>query len=125
MGTYHLGALGTPKELTSDTGKIVWQVKYRTYGNVVLKETEEIENNLLFQGQYYDEETGLHYNRHRYYNPNTGQFITQDPIGLLGDSIIISMPTTRPAGLIRWGCVRKPTIGPRRNLGWKVFFRRR
>ncbi len=81
---YHLDHLGTPKALTSDTGKVVWQVKYRTYGNVALQETEEIENNLRFQGQYYDEETGLHYNRHRYYNPNTGQFITQDPIGLLG-----------------------------------------
>jgi RHS repeat-associated protein len=45
---------------------------------------EEVENNIRFQGQYFDEETGLHYNRFRYYNPNTGQFITQDPIGLLG-----------------------------------------
>jgi len=51
---------------------------------VALKECEEIENNLRFQGQYFDEETGLHYNRHRYYNPGTGQFISQDPIGLLG-----------------------------------------
>jgi len=51
---------------------------------VVLKECEEIENNIRFQGQYFDEETGLHYNRHRYYNPDTGQFISQDPIGLLG-----------------------------------------
>ncbi len=39
---------------------------------------------LRFQGQYYDEETGLHYNRHRYYNPNTGRFLTPDPIKLAG-----------------------------------------
>jgi len=51
---------------------------------VALKECEEIENNIRFQGQYFDEETGLHYNRHRYYNPDTGQFISQDPIGLRG-----------------------------------------
>jgi RHS repeat-associated protein len=51
---------------------------------VAVKEVEEVENNIRFQGQYFDEETGLHYNRFRYYNPNTGQFITQDPIGLLG-----------------------------------------
>ena len=38
----------------------------------------------LFQGQYYDEETGLHYNRHRYYDPNTGSFLTEDPIKLAG-----------------------------------------
>ncbi|MCF6257673.1 MAG: DUF6531 domain-containing protein [Gammaproteobacteria bacterium] len=81
---YHLDHLGTPRELTDEQGKIVWRVKYKTYGNVALKEIEDIENNLRFQGQYFDEETGLHYNRHRYYNPDTGQFINQDPIGLLG-----------------------------------------
>ena len=81
---YHLDHLGTPRELTNEQGKIVWRVKYKTYGNTALKDVEEIENNLRFQGQYYDEETGLHYNRHRYYNPDTGQFINQDPIGLLG-----------------------------------------
>ncbi len=81
---YHLDHIGTPRELTSTEGKVVWKAQYRTYGNVAVKEVEEVENNLRFQGQYFDEETGLHYNRHRYYNPNTGQFISQDPIGLLG-----------------------------------------
>ena len=81
---YHLDHLGTPKELSDDDGKVVWKARYKTYGNVAVKEVEEVENNLRFQGQYFDEETGLHYNRHRYYNPNTGMFISQDPIGLLG-----------------------------------------
>src|SRR5690606_5908624 len=76
--------LGTPRELTSETGKLVWKARYKTYGNVAEKEVEEVENNLRFQGQYFDEETGLHYNRHRYYDPSVGQFTTQDPIGLLG-----------------------------------------
>ena len=40
--------------------------------------------NLRFQGQYYDEETGLHYNRFRYYDPDIGRFVSQDPIGLAG-----------------------------------------
>ncbi|MEE4688446.1 RHS repeat-associated core domain-containing protein, partial [Pseudomonas alliivorans] len=39
---------------------------------------------MRFQGQYFDEETGLHYNTFRYYDPEVGRFITQDPIGLLG-----------------------------------------
>ncbi|MCX2803382.1 RHS repeat-associated core domain-containing protein [Microbulbifer thermotolerans] len=39
---------------------------------------------MRFQGQYYDEETGLHYNRFRYYDPEVGAFTQQDPIGLLG-----------------------------------------
>ena len=81
---YHLDHLGTPRELTNNKGDIVWKARYKTWGNVALKECEEIENNIRFQGQYFDEETGLHYNRHRYYNPDTGQFISQDPIGLLG-----------------------------------------
>ncbi len=45
---------------------------------------QQVKNNLRFQGQYYDEESGLHYNRHRYYDPECGRFINQDPIGLLG-----------------------------------------
>ncbi|GAB2192097.1 hypothetical protein MAH1_37060 [Sessilibacter sp. MAH1] len=81
---YHLDHLGTPQELTANDGSIVWSAQYKTYGNLALKTVETIENNLRFQGQYFDQETGLHYNRHRYYNPNTGQFTQQDPIGLLG-----------------------------------------
>ncbi len=57
---------------------------YRAYGNVVRALVQEIDNPIRFQGQYHDPETGLHYNRHRYYNPNTGRFLTPDPIGLAG-----------------------------------------
>ncbi len=81
---YHLDHLGTPQELSDQYGKIVWKARYKTYGNVAYKEVDEVENNIRFQGQYFDEESGLHYNRHRYYDPNIGQFTTQDPIGLLG-----------------------------------------
>lgn len=81
---YHVDHLGTPKELTDREGRIVWKARYKTYGNLAIKEVEEVENNLRFQGQYHDAETGLHYNRFRYYHPDTGQFIHQDPIGLSG-----------------------------------------
>ncbi|PTU72329.1 RHS repeat-associated core domain-containing protein, partial [Chromobacterium haemolyticum] len=43
-----------------------------------------IRNPFRFQGQYQDEESGLHYNRHRYYDPEIGRFISRDPIGLMG-----------------------------------------
>lgn len=59
-------------------------MKYRAYGNVAKLEVAEVDNPLRFQGQYYDAETGLHYNRHRYYNPNTGSYLTPDPIKLAG-----------------------------------------
>ena len=81
---YHLDHLGTPQEMTNWEGQIVWSARYRVYGNVLRQDVEAVENNLRFQGQYWDEETGLHYNRFRYYDPGTGQFTQQDPIGLLG-----------------------------------------
>ncbi|PKG36989.1 RHS repeat-associated core domain-containing protein, partial [Psychromonas sp. Urea-02u-13] len=46
----------------------------------------DVENNIRFQGQYHDSETGMHYNRFRYYDPCCGRFVNQDPIGLLGGS---------------------------------------
>ncbi|MCW8932602.1 MAG: DUF6531 domain-containing protein [Gammaproteobacteria bacterium] len=81
---YHLDHLGTPQELTHHNGELAWSVHYKAYGNVAKKVVESVENNLRFQGQYYDAETGLHYNRHRYYDPTTARFISLDPIGLLG-----------------------------------------
>ncbi|SMF14138.1 RHS repeat-associated core domain-containing protein [Alteromonadaceae bacterium Bs31] len=81
---YHLDHLGTPQELSDQSGNIVWRGRYLSYGNLAVKDVDEVENNIRFQGQYFDEETGLHYNRHRYYDPSIGQFTQQDPIGLLG-----------------------------------------
>ena len=81
---YQLDHLGTPQELTDHRGQIVWSAHYRAYGNVHKLDKAEITNPLRFQGQYYDEESGLHYNRHRYYNPNTGRYLTPDPIKLAG-----------------------------------------
>jgi RHS repeat-associated protein len=81
---YHLDHLGTPRELTDSQGHIVWSASYRAYGNLALADIEEIDNPLRFQGQYFDAETGLHYNLNRYYDPNAGRFIHQDPIGLEG-----------------------------------------
>lgn len=81
---YQLDQLGTPQELTDHRGQIAWSAHYRAYGNVLKLDKAEITNPLRFQGQYYDEESGLHYNRHRYYNPNTGRYLTPDPIKLAG-----------------------------------------
>ncbi len=90
---YHLDHLGTPQEMTDAQGEIVWSMCYKAYGNVVRKDVELVENNLRFQGQYFDTETGLHYNRFRYYDPDAGRFIHQDPIGLLGgDNLYLYVP---------------------------------
>ncbi|WP_207780482.1 RHS repeat domain-containing protein, partial [Pokkaliibacter plantistimulans] len=81
---YHLDHLGTPQEMTAANGERVWSVQYKAYGHVKRTLIEKVDTNLRFQGQYYDGETGLHYNRHRYYHPGTGHFLTPDPIKLAG-----------------------------------------
>jgi RHS repeat-associated protein len=81
---YQLDHLGTPQELTDYSGEIMWSANYRAYGNLAALDVAKIDNPLRFQGQYFDAETGLHYNRHRYYNPGTGRFLTPDPIKLAG-----------------------------------------
>ncbi|RMP40921.1 hypothetical protein ALQ24_200021 [Pseudomonas syringae pv. antirrhini] len=81
---YHTDQIGTPLEMTDAEGQIVWQAKYRAWGAVEKLVVNEVEQNLRFQGQYFDVETGLHYNTFRYYDPEIGRFTTQDPIGLAG-----------------------------------------
>ncbi|MEN9864863.1 MAG: hypothetical protein RL748_453 [Pseudomonadota bacterium] len=96
---FHTDHLGTPRELTDDDGKLHWAATYKAWGNVLrvemAEEQERIAPNelvqmqaLRFQGQYFDVETGLHYNRYRYYDPDIGRFVSQDPIGLLGGANI-------------------------------------
>ena len=97
--------VGMPQELTNAQGQIVWQASYKTWGSTVAEEWEiktlnghpvhqldegdspsqaEQQQNLRFQGQYLDRDTGLHYNTFRYYDPDMGRFICPDPIGLEG-----------------------------------------
>ena len=82
---FQLDHLGTPRELTSSDGRIVWSAQYRAWGQLALADVQEIDNPIRFQGQYHDLETGLHYNFQRYYDPSLGRYIHQDPIGLAGD----------------------------------------
>ncbi|MFK9004415.1 RHS repeat-associated core domain-containing protein [Pseudomonas pergaminensis] len=81
---YQLDHLGTPQELTVPDGEIVWSAHYRAYGEISRLDIGEVDNPLRFQGQYFDQESGLHYNRHRYYNPDVGRYLTQDPVKLAG-----------------------------------------
>ncbi|MFJ2487924.1 RHS repeat-associated core domain-containing protein, partial [Pseudomonas sp. NPDC087639] len=84
---YQLDHLGTPQELTDYSGEIVWSAQYDAYGKVAaltLAAEEYLDQPLRFQGQYFDAESGLHYNRHRYYDPRLGRYLTPDPIKLAG-----------------------------------------
>ncbi|MEM5549089.1 RHS repeat-associated core domain-containing protein, partial [Pseudoalteromonas fuliginea] len=87
---YHLDQLNTPRFVTNNKAEVVWENQADVYGY----EEPEAESNfnkeisftqpIRFQGQYLDEESGLHYNRYRYYSPKQQRFINQDPIGLVG-----------------------------------------
>uniref|UniRef100_UPI00143E0E9A RHS repeat-associated core domain-containing protein n=1 Tax=Pseudomonas veronii TaxID=76761 RepID=UPI00143E0E9A len=81
---YQLDHLGTPQELTNPEGEIVWSARYRAYGEITRLDIGTVDNPLRFQGQYFDQESGLHYNRHRYYNPDVGRYLTPDPVKLAG-----------------------------------------
>lgn len=82
--TVHTDQLGTPKKITNQNNQIVWQADYEDFGKATVIAKDNFQFNLRFAGQYYDNETGYHYNANRYYNPETGRYLTADPLGLSG-----------------------------------------
>ncbi|WP_053014237.1 glycohydrolase toxin TNT-related protein [Xenorhabdus griffiniae] len=82
---------GTVREILSEQGELTWSQRLSTWGEfergagVPSHHPDfHVDCNFRFLGQYFDEETQLHYNRHRYFSPETGQYISPDPIGLAG-----------------------------------------
>ena len=75
--------LGTPQKIMDQSGVVVWSGDYRPFAGVNAG-VAELGNNFRFPGQYWDQETGLHYNWHRYHDPTIGRDLTADPIGLAG-----------------------------------------
>ncbi|HRH82386.1 MAG TPA: RHS repeat-associated core domain-containing protein [Thiobacillaceae bacterium] len=80
---YHTDHLGTPQAMTDAAGQVVWQADYEPFGKAVVK-VNSVQNNLRLPGQYFDAESGLHYNFFRDYDPGLGRYIQADPIGLAG-----------------------------------------
>ncbi len=85
----HNDHLGTPHMLTDESGVAVWSAVYDPFGLAAVDEDLDgdgyaVALNVRFPGQYYEGESGLHYNYFRYYDPETGRYITSDPIGLAG-----------------------------------------
>ncbi|MEY0023485.1 RHS repeat-associated core domain-containing protein [Providencia rettgeri] len=91
---HHCDINSAPLEVTNAQGNTVWSGKYERFGFVRSsplsfysdpeREMESFEQNLRYAGQYFDTETGLHFNTFRFYDPQIGRFIMPDPIGLLG-----------------------------------------
>ena len=133
---YHNDHLGTPNELTDQQGEVVWYADYEAWGNTATVEWKEqrIDNIVVskehlqpirFQGQSFDEETGLHYNRFRYFDPDLGMFTTRDPIGLLGGSNVFQYAPNPTGWIDPFGlsseALRRNMIADQRQIGqWQT-----
>lgn len=76
--------IGTPIQGYNEGGELIWDRELDSYGKVRMLVGDEGFCNYLYKGQIFDPETGLVYNRFRYYSPEEGLYISQDPIGLAG-----------------------------------------
>ncbi|HEX6243668.1 MAG TPA: RHS repeat-associated core domain-containing protein, partial [Polyangiales bacterium] len=99
--------LGTPVRMLEADGSEVWASEIDTYGALRELRGERAACPFRWPGQYEDAETGLYYNRFRYYDPDAGQYLAQDPIGLLGGAALyayVQDPTNAydPIGLSEW-----------------------
>jgi RHS repeat-associated protein len=127
---FHTDQVGLPEELSDQHGQIRWRAAYKTWGNTISERWEavnlagetlgqraenpeqdnaplHIEQNLRFQGQYLDRDTGLHYNTFRFYDPDIGRFISPDPIGLNGGLNLQSYAPNPISWIDPWGwCVQ-------------------
>ncbi|MCU6176989.1 RHS element core protein [Citrobacter cronae] len=107
---YHCDHRGLPLALVNDDGTIVWSAEFDEWGNVLREDNpDNLEQLIRLPGQQEDKETGLYYNRHRYYDSSQGRYITQDPIGLRGGWNLYQYPLNPieyidPLGLNTYMC---------------------
>ena len=135
---FHTDQVGLPEELSNAQGQIIWQAQYKTWGSTVeerwearrlhgakvqgqtegdIPQGDRQEQNLRFQGQYLDRETGLHYNTFRYYDADIGRFISPDPIGLSG-GLNLHQYAPNPISWIDpwgWACIPNKVSGSARE----------
>ena len=132
---FHNDVSGLPEELTDAGGELVWQARYKVWGNAAQEEWVarvpqrptrawgEVQaapvpthaprpQNLRFQGQYLDRETGLHYNTFRFYDPDIGRFINPDPIGLAGGRNLYQYAPNPISWIDPWGWAVTPLDAP-------------
>jgi len=76
--------LGAPQKLVDQSGAVVWSAQADPFGAATVDPASTVTNNLRFSSQYFDAESGLHYNTMRYYDPVAGRYVNRDPIGELG-----------------------------------------
>ncbi|HBP6366519.1 TPA: RHS repeat protein, partial [Pseudomonas aeruginosa] len=95
----HGDHLDTPRLATDASGQIAWQWQSDAFGRGEALSQGSTQVNLRFPGQYYDAESGLHYNYFRDYDPETGRYVESDPIGLVGGLNTYGYVEGNPLGL--------------------------
>ncbi|WP_326837725.1 RHS repeat-associated core domain-containing protein [Amycolatopsis rhabdoformis] len=103
---------GAPAELVDEHGTVAWHAHATLWGGVTTAPQSTTDTPLRFQGQYFDRETGLHYNFHRYYDPVLARYLSPDPIGFEGgpnQHAFVENPhvLTDPLGLMPKACSKK------------------
>jgi len=76
--------LSTTRVITDENGVVVWEAKHKPFGEADVNPYSNVVNNFRLPGQYFDHETGLHYNYSRDYHPEIGRYVEPDPLGLRG-----------------------------------------
>jgi len=100
LSAYITDALGTPMQLVTPSGQPRWLAEPDDWAAVKnQRAVRNVTQPIRFQGQWHDEESGLYYNRHRYYDPQQGRYISQDPIGLRGGTNLYGY-VTNPTGMV-------------------------
>lgn len=95
--------VGTPSELVDEQGEIAWRTRSTLWGTTAWAANSTAYTPLRFPGQYYDPETGLHYNYFRHYDPETARYLTPDPLGL--------SPAPNPASYVYNPHTRSDSLG--------------
>ena len=121
-GVYYVYAdhLNTPRVITDGTNKVVWRWDSDPFGADAANEDpdgdgKKFSYNLRFPGQYYDRETGLHYNYFRDYEPTTGRYVQSDPIGLEGGMNLYQYVNSNPSSYADPEGLRDPSILKKRT----------
>ena len=115
---YHCDHRGLPLALISKEGTTEWCAEYDEWGNLLNEENpHQLQQLIRLPGQQYDEESGLYYNRHRYYDPLQGRYITQDPIGLKGGWNFYQYPLNPISNIDPLGLETLKCIKPLHSMG--------
>lgn len=112
--------VGTPRELVDEQGEVAWHTRATPWGTTTWNRSATAYTPLRFPGQYFDPESGLHYNRHRHYGPESGRYVSPTRWASSRPRTRSRTPTTRRGGSTHWDW-RHARTGAMASLGTAWF----